>query len=78
MQDSRLANNGGSGRVDQARLRKLAEGWGKMDQRQRAEAMREVEELTRSLAPAYREAFQEYFRRMADREARRQSSGGGN
>jgi len=78
MPDSRLANNGGSGRVDQARIRKLAEGWGKMNQQQRAEAMREVEELTRSLAPAYREAFQEYFRRMADREARRQSSGGGN
>jgi hypothetical protein len=78
MQDSMRAMNGGSGRVDQARLRKLAEGWGKMDQRQRAEAMREVEELTRSLAPAYREAFQEYFRRMADREARRQSSGGAN
>ena len=72
MPDSRLANNGGSGRVDQARLRKLAEGWGKMDQRQRTEAMREVEELTRSLAPAYREAFQEYFRRMADREAANQ------
>ena len=69
MQDSTRANNGGSGRVDQARLRKLAEGWGKMDQKQRAQAMREVEELTRGLSLAHQEAFRAYFQRMADREA---------
>jgi hypothetical protein len=75
MQDSNLANNGGSGRVDQARIRKLAEGWGKMDQKQRAAAMREVEELTRGLSLAHQEAFREYFRRIAEREARRQGAG---
>ena len=70
MQDSTLANNGGSGRVDPAKLRKLAEGWGKMDQKQRAAAMQEVEELTRGLSLAHQEAFREYFRRIAEREAR--------
>ena len=69
MRESQIANQGGSGRVDQARLRKLADGWGKMDQKQRAQAMREVEELTRGLSLAHQEAFRAYFQRMADREA---------
>jgi hypothetical protein len=69
MPESRIANNGGSGRVDQARLRKLAEGWGKMNERERAQAMREVEELTRGLSLAHQEAFRTYFRRIAEREA---------
>jgi hypothetical protein len=71
MQDSQLATNGGSGRVDQAKLRKLAEGWGRMNERDRAAAMAELADLTRGLSLAHQEAYREYFRRMADEAARR-------
>jgi hypothetical protein len=71
MPDSRIANNGGAGRVDQARLRKLAEGWGRMNERERAQAVREVDDLTRGLSLAHQEAFREYFRRTAEEAARR-------
>jgi hypothetical protein len=60
--------------VDQARLRKLAEGWGRMDAAQRAQAMRELEDLTRGLSLAHQEAFREYFRRVSDESARRQGT----
>ncbi len=72
MPDSRIANNGGSGRVDPAKIRKLAEGWGKMNARERALAMAEVEDLTRGLSLAHQEAFREYFRRIAVEASRKQ------
>lgn len=67
LEDSKVVQGSGTGKVNQAKLRKLAEGWGKINPQDRAEAMREVDELTRNLAPAYREAFQEYFRRLANK-----------
>jgi hypothetical protein len=72
MPDSRIANNGGTGRVDPARIRKLAEGWGKMNEAQRAQAMQEVADLTRGLSLAHQEAVREYFRRIVDDQIRRQ------
>ena len=72
MPDSRLANNGGSGRVDQARIRQLAAGWGRMSERERAQALREVDDLTRGLSLVHQEAFRDYFRRMANEAAGRQ------
>jgi hypothetical protein len=71
MPDSRIANNGGSGRVDQRRIQKLAEGWGKMNEAQRAQAMQEVSDLTRGLSLAHQEAMREYFRRLVDESLRR-------
>jgi hypothetical protein len=72
MPDSQLATQGGSGRVDEARIRRLASGWGKMNERERAQAMREVEDLTRGLSLAHQEAFRDYFRRLAEDAARKQ------
>jgi len=72
MPDSRIANNGGSGRVDQARIRQLAEGWGRMNARERAQAMQEVEDLTRGLSLQHQDAFREYFRRIAEASQKRQ------
>jgi hypothetical protein len=72
MPDSQIANNGGTGRVDPARIRRLAEGWGRMSERDRAQALRELDDLTRGLSRAHQEAFQEYFRRIAEKS----SSGG--
>jgi hypothetical protein len=62
MQDSRIATNSGPGNVDQKRLEGLAKAWGKLPEKQRAEAM---EELKRDLPPRYREAIESYFKKMA-------------
>jgi hypothetical protein len=62
MQDSVIANNGGSGRVDPAKMRKLMEGWGKMQRRDREQALLE---LTRGMSPRHREAIENYFRNLA-------------
>jgi uncharacterized membrane protein YgcG len=61
MQDSQIATNGGSGRVDIARLQKLTDGWGKMSPAERARAMQEVQDLITGLSPLHREAFERYF-----------------
>jgi len=71
MPDSRIANNGGRGTVNEARLRKLAEGWGRMNQAERATAMREVDELTRGLSLAHQDLYREYFRRLAEARTQR-------
>jgi hypothetical protein len=68
--DSILPQHGGTGKVDQAKLRKLEDGWGKMTPRERAEAMQQLDELTRGLAPAYQEAYRNYFRNLATEPAK--------
>jgi hypothetical protein len=67
-QDSDIANNGGTGRVDQAKLRKLVEGWGKLQERDRAKA---IQDLTRGMSPRHREAIENYFRNLAEATTRR-------
>ncbi len=71
MPDSRIATNGGQGRVDQRRIQKLAEGWGKMNEAQRAQAMQEVADLTRGLSLAHQEQYRDYFRRLTEDALRR-------
>jgi hypothetical protein len=66
MPDSRLANNSGPGKVDPKRLEALAKEWGKLPDKQRAEAM---QELTRDLPPKYREVIETYFRKLAASES---------
>jgi hypothetical protein len=68
MQDSRIANNGGPGRVDQARFRNLQENWGNLPERDRVRAL---QELTRGLSPTHREAIENYFRNIAQAPSRR-------
>jgi len=68
MQDSRIANNGGAGHVDQAKLRRLVDGWGKMQERDRARA---VQDLTRGMSLRHREAIENYFRNLAEASNRR-------
>lgn len=62
MQDSQIANQGGSGRVDPVQFRKLLEGWGRMQARDQARA---IQELTRGMSPRHREAIENYFRNLA-------------
>jgi len=68
MQDSRIANNGGAGHVDQAKLRRLIDGWGKMQERDRVRA---VQDLTRGMSLRHREAIENYFRNLAEASTRR-------
>lgn len=65
MQDSNIANNGGDGKVDPAKLRKLVDGWGRMAPRERARAL---QELTQGMSPRHREAIENYFRNLARRQ----------
>jgi hypothetical protein len=68
MPDSQLANQGGSGKVDQAKLRKLTDSWGRLTERERARAL---QELTRGLSSSHREAIENYFRNLAQAQSRR-------
>ncbi|MCI0639996.1 MAG: hypothetical protein L0Y72_12105 [Gemmataceae bacterium] len=62
MQDSQIANQGGPGRVDQAKLKKLVEEWGRMPPREQARAL---QELTSGLSARHREAIENYLRNLA-------------
>jgi len=62
MKDSRIAKNGGPGRVDPKQLKGLAEQWGKLPEKERAKAM---QDLTRDLPPKYKEIVENYFRKLA-------------
>ena len=65
--ESTLPQNGGTGDIErQAKLRKLEEGWGRMTERQRVEAMQQLDDLTRGLSPAHQEAYRNYFRNLAN------------
>jgi hypothetical protein len=44
----------------------LAKQWGKLPEKQRAEAM---QELTRDMPPKYREVIENYFRKLAASES---------
>jgi hypothetical protein len=72
--ESGLVPGNGTGRVDPVVLRRMAEGWGKMNERERAQALQQVEDLTRGLSLAHQEAIRDYFRRLAEDSTRRQSS----
>ena len=54
MQDSNIANAGGSGRVDPIKMRKLVEEWGRMPPREQARAL---QDLTQGMSARHREAI---------------------
>jgi hypothetical protein len=62
MQDSNIANNGGPGRVDPIKMKKLVAEWGRMPPREQARA---VQELTQGMSARHREAIENYFRNLA-------------
>ena len=62
MQDSRVGGQGGKGTVDPVKMRKLVDGWGRMQAKDQAKA---IQELTRGLSPKHREAIENYFRNLA-------------
>ena len=66
MRDSRIARQSGPGRVDPKKLNLLAENWGKLPEKEKAQAM---QELTRDMPPKYREVIETYFRKLATSES---------
>jgi hypothetical protein len=62
MPDSVIANNGGTGKVDPVKLRKLVESWGQLPEKQRAQA---IQQFTRGMPAKHREAIENYFRNIA-------------
>jgi len=62
MQDSFGGNNGGAGKVDDKKLKELAEVWGKLPEKDRAKAMID---LTKDLPPRYREIIENYAKTLA-------------
>jgi hypothetical protein len=61
--------------VDEARLRRMAENWGRLSERKRTELLLEMDELTRGLSPAHQGAVREYLHRLGDREVTWGSAG---
>jgi hypothetical protein len=66
MKDSQIGRISGPGNVDPKRLKKVAEDWGKLPEKERAKAM---QELTRDMPPEYREVIESYFRKLAASES---------
>ena len=62
MQDSNIGGTSGPGRVDEKKLKELAEAWGKLPEKDRAKAMIE---LTKDLPPRYREIIEQYAKSLA-------------
>jgi hypothetical protein len=68
MQDSQIANAGGPGRVDQVKMKKLLQEWGRMPPREQARAL---QDLTQGMSARHREAIENYFRNLALVSAKR-------
>jgi hypothetical protein len=52
--------------VDPKEFQKLVQNWGKLPEKERADALRN---LTRGAPPQYRELIENYFRKLAQAEA---------
>ena len=48
--------------MDEKKLQKYAQEWGKLPEKERAKAM---QDLTRDMPPKYREIIEAYFRKLA-------------
>jgi hypothetical protein len=64
--DSFGGNNGGPGNADPKKLEQIAKDWGKLPEKQRAEAL---QSLTREMPPKYREIIETYFKKLAAGES---------
>ena len=62
MKDSQIARTSGPGRVDPKKLENLAQNWGKLPEKERAQAM---QDLTRDMPAKYREVVENYFKKLA-------------
>jgi hypothetical protein len=68
MPDTYRALTPGRGNVDPKRLDYLTQNWGKLPDKERAQAL---QDLTRDMPPKYREVFENYFKKLAASESNR-------
>ena len=61
--DSQIGGASGSGQIDQAKLRQLAQGWGQLPE---VERTRVIQQLTRGMSSKHREAIINYFKNVAN------------
>jgi hypothetical protein len=62
MPDSKIATNGGPGNVDAKRLKVIAQQWGKLPEKERAQAM---QDFIRGMPERHREVIENYFKKLA-------------
>jgi hypothetical protein len=62
MRDSMRGTNSGPGEVDEKELMKLAKEWGKLPEKQRAEAMQRA---FRNMPAKYQDVIEAYMKEMA-------------
>jgi hypothetical protein len=63
MKDSMGGNGTGPGGFDAKRVKDMTANWGKLPQKERAQA---IADLTRDMPPSYREAIEAYFKKLGD------------
>jgi tetratricopeptide (TPR) repeat protein len=61
--DSTGGNGSGPGNVDPRKLKELSKNWGRLSEKDRAEAL---EEIGREMPPRYREVVEKYFKKLGD------------
>jgi hypothetical protein len=66
MQDSRIAKNSGPGNVENKKLKGLAQQWGKLPEKERAQAM---QDLIQGMPARHREVIENYFKKLAQSQA---------
>ena len=66
--ESGIRNQGGTGTVDQAKLKRLVDSWGTLPPREQARAL---QELTQGMSQRHREAIENYFRNIANAQSRK-------
>jgi hypothetical protein len=66
--ESGIANIGGTGTVDKAKLNNLVQNWGNLPPREQARAL---QELTQGMSQRHREAIENYFRNIAVAQSRK-------
>jgi hypothetical protein len=59
--DSTIMGGDGKGKIDEKKLRQVAENWGTMPPAQRAKV---IQDITRELPPKYRVMIEEYFKAL--------------
>lgn len=59
--DSQIMGGGGDGKIDDKKLKKLGEEWGKLPAAERAKA---IQEITREVPPKFRQMVDDYFKSL--------------
>lgn len=60
--DSHIGNDSGPGNVDPKKLKHMAEGWGKLPEKEKEKAM---QNLIKDLPPKHRQVVEQYFKDLA-------------